>query len=228
MTLGQGRNIENLVNATGVNGEEAAARAHANFVFDGVLGVATEGVGKVLSSIRGLRGGTQEVSAGSKAAVAGENSTKLENSIAKVTSKEGTFQYDLSKGIDTGQPVKFGQKGVSPDFSKAGKHEGASIDEVAARLKSGDINPRNFKVEYIWVNGEKVAVNNRSLTAATKAEVLDKIKYEDVTGILPETGPDSLSSVLKRLNEMNGKPSRTIPIRQTGDWNSPAKEIVGK
>ncbi|EQA38527.1 intein N-terminal splicing domain protein [Leptospira inadai serovar Lyme str. 10] len=175
LTLGQGRNIENLVNATGVNGEEAAARAHANFVFDGVLGVATEGVGKVLSSIRGLRGGTQEVSAGSKAAVAGENSTKLENSIAKVTSKEGTFQYDLSKGIDTGQPVKFGQKGVSPDFSKAGKHEGASIDEVAARLKSGDINPRNFKVEYIWVNGEKVAVNNRSLTAATKAEVLDKI-----------------------------------------------------
>ncbi|PNV72623.1 TIGR04388 family protein [Leptospira inadai] len=67
LTLGQGRNIENLVNATGVNGEEAAARAHANFVFDGVLGVATEGVGKVLSSLRGLSGAAKEVSAGSKA-----------------------------------------------------------------------------------------------------------------------------------------------------------------
>ena len=49
----------------------------------------------------------------------------------------------------------------------------------------------------------------------------------DMTGKLPETGPDSLPSVLGRLDEMGGKPSDSIPIRENSDWNSPARELVG-
>ncbi|PNV72620.1 TIGR04388 family protein [Leptospira inadai] len=97
LTLGQGRNIENLVNATGVNGEEAAARAHANFVFDGVLGIATEGVGKVLSSLRGLSGAAKEVSAGTKAAGA---AAAEEGAIARKAGSAGGSTEGLLSGAE--------------------------------------------------------------------------------------------------------------------------------
>ena len=135
------------------------------------------------------------------------------------------LSYSLTRGKDTGQPIKFGQKGVSPEFGSKGRFGGASIDEVVAKLKSGELSPDDVPVQYIWVNGEKVVVNNRSLTALSKAG-MKPTNTIDMTGKLPEAGPDSLPSVLGRLDEMGGKPSASIPIRENSDWNSPASEIV--
>ena len=45
-------------------------------------------------------------------------------------------------------------------------------------------------------------------------------------GQLPKDGPDCLESVLLRLEEMDGKPSRSIPIRAGDGWNAPTRETV--
>jgi hypothetical protein len=134
-------------------------------------------------------------------------------------------KYDLTPRPDTGQQIKFGQRGVSPDFSSKGRFQGASIDEIAAKLKAKELTPDDLPVEFIWVNGEKVVINNRSLTTLTKAG-FKPTKMVDMTGRLPKEGPDSLESVLERLEEMGGKPSNSIPIRSTDDRNSPAREVI--
>ncbi|EPG72823.1 intein C-terminal splicing domain protein [Leptospira fainei serovar Hurstbridge str. BUT 6] len=117
VTLGQGRNIENLVNATGVNGEEAAARAHANFAFDGVLGLATEGVGKVLSGIRGLRGAAKETSAVSRA-----TGTSVE---------EGTLTQKVGTTVEA--PERASQASRYIFDSRLGKN-GGYRDEVTGKI----------------------------------------------------------------------------------------------
>jgi hypothetical protein len=125
---------------------------------------------------------------------------------------------------DPSKPILFAQKGVSPEFSKAGRFNGAPIEQIAGELQSGARSPDELPVQYIWVNGEKVVVNNRSLTTLSKAE-MHPTKTEDKTGTLPEptphpdtkkTDPDSLPSVLERLDEMDGKPSDTMPVRKPG------------
>jgi hypothetical protein len=136
------------------------------------------------------------------------------------------YNYDLTPGEDVGQPILFGQRGVSPTFGKSGKFGGATIKVVAGLLKSGDLNPDLVRVQYIWVNGEKVVVNNRSLTALSKAGLKPTNVQEMTETTLPSTGPDSLKSILTRLDEMNGKPSETIPIRSTDHWDSPPRETV--
>jgi len=134
-------------------------------------------------------------------------------------------KHDLSPGEDGGKPILFGQKGVSPNFSEKGRFRGADIDEVAAKLKNGDLSAADVPVQYIWVDGQKVVVNNRSLTVLSKAG-LKPTNVIDMTGRLPAKGPDSLDSVLGRLDEMGGVPSKSIPIRSTSDWNSPTREWV--
>jgi hypothetical protein len=144
---------------------------------------------------------------------------------AKSGAPPGKYPYDLTKGVDTGQPILFGQKGVSPNFSDGGLFKGADVNEIAAKLKSGELSPDDLPVKYIWVNGAKVVVNNRSLTALSKAGMAPTNTI-DMTGKLPASGPDSLPSVLGRLDEMGGQPSTSIPIRSTNDWNSPPRETV--
>lgn len=135
------------------------------------------------------------------------------------------YAYDLTPQIDSAQPILFGQKGISPNFSKEGLFQGADIDEIAAKLKSGELSPDAVRIKYIWVNREKVAGNNRSLTALSKAG-MEPTNTIDMTGKLPGSGPDSLSSILGRLDEMEGKPSSSILVRSTSDWNSPPRETV--
>jgi hypothetical protein len=143
-----------------------------------------------------------------------------------IVKSKGGRSYDLSPG-DPAKPAKFGQRGVSPEFSKKGRFSGADIDDVAAKLRDGDLLPADVPVQYVWVNGEKVVVNNRSATVLSKAGIpQDKWVMEDMTGRLPDKGADSLSSVLERLDEMAGQPSSSMPVRSTSDWNSPIKETV--
>lgn len=149
----------------------------------------------------------------------------MEGVVNQVFGAELRARYDLRPHADSGQPILFGQIGVSPSFSSAGRFKGAHIDEVVAKLKTGEYGPDDLPVEYIWVNGQKVVVNNRSLTTLSKAG-LKPTKTVDMTGRLPRDGPDSLESVLQRLEEMNGQPSTSIPIRATDDRGAPARETV--
>jgi hypothetical protein len=136
-------------------------------------------------------------------------------------------KYDTTPGVDTGQPILFGQANVSPRFSKGGLFKGADVDEVVARLQRGELSPDDLPVQYIWVDGQKMVVNNRSLTALSKAG-MKPTRTVDMTGKLGEGGDDSLASVLGRLETMEGnKPSATISVRESHeDWGSAAREVV--
>jgi RHS repeat-associated protein len=146
---------------------------------------------------------------------------------ARIGRSGGGKVYDLSPG-DPNKPLKFGQKGVSPEFSSKGRFKGADVDTVAEDLKSGRLKPEDVPVEYMWVNGEKVVINNRSATALSKAEIpQENWTTVDKTGNLPPSPhPDNEASVLDRLDEMNGEPSDSIPIRETSDRSSPTRETV--
>jgi hypothetical protein len=157
----------------------------------------------------------------------GSAGTKAVPAPTRTTLKVGEHTYDLTPGVDMGQPIKFGQRAISPKFSKRGLFKGASVEEVAAMLKNGTLSPDDIPVQYIWVNGEKMVVNNRSLTALSLAGK-EPTRAIDMTGNLPEKGPDSLSSVVGRLEEMEGnRPASTIGIRERqADHESPVVKTV--
>ena len=136
--------------------------------------------------------------------------------------------YDLTPGqLQPGQPILFAQQGVSPEFSNAGRFNGAPIDQIAGELQSGARSPDDLQVQYVWVNGEPVVVNNRSQTTLSKAG-MQPTNTVDRTGDLPTdpNDPDRLPSVLTRLDEMDGQPSDTMPVRETGSRDSPIRETV--
>jgi hypothetical protein len=137
------------------------------------------------------------------------------------------YKYDTTPRKDEGQPILFGQVGVSPDFSSKGRWKGASISKLAGELKAGNLSPDDFPVQFIWVNGEKVVVNNRSLTTLSKAGKKPTV-MQDMTGKLPKdkNDADNLCSVLKRLDEMGGKPSKKMPLRAENRRDSPIAEVV--
>ena len=160
---------------------------------------------------------TGEIARGVKAV--GKKMLQTRRSVAqKVKAKTSAKPIEES-------PIFFGQKGVSPTFGKKGKFKGADIDTIVSKLKKGDLTPDDIPVQYIVLDGKKVVINNRSLTALSKAG-MKPTNTKNMSGKLPKSGPDSLDGVLNRLREMDWKPSRQMPIRETKDWNSPAKEII--
>jgi RHS repeat-associated protein len=151
-----------------------------------------------------------------------------ENDCTLVVKSPAGHVYDLTPGtLAPGQPILFAQKGVSPDFSSGGRFKGAPIEHVAGQLTSGDLSPDDLRVQYVWVNGQPVVVNNRSQTTLSKAG-MQPTNTEDMTGRLPTspTDPDRLPSVLERLDEMGGQPSDSMPVRESSARDSPIKENV--
>jgi hypothetical protein len=105
-------------------------------------------------------------------------------------------KYDLTpRSYDC--PVYFGQPTVRPGFSQAGIFRSAAIDEVVGRLQSGSLTPDDVPIQFIWVDGNRVTVNNRSLTALYKAG-MRPTKLFDRTDNLPAKGVDTLEDVLLR------------------------------
>jgi hypothetical protein len=144
-------------------------------------------------------------------------------------------KYDLSPR-NYNCPVYFGQPSVQPHFSAIGLFHGASLEEVAGKLKSGELKPDDIPIQFIWVDGKKVTVNNRSLTVLYKAG-MRPTKSIDRTNILPLQGRESLEELLQRLESMAGKPSTEMLVRtqgighdgrakQASDWDAPIGEIV--
>ncbi|HET8562922.1 MAG TPA: hypothetical protein VFM35_03500, partial [Candidatus Binatia bacterium] len=155
----------------------------------------------------------------------------------RVTSslKELTTKYDLSpRSHDC--PVYFGQANVQMQFSQSGKFRRATLDDVATMLKAGEISPDEIPVRFLWVDGKRVTVNNRSLTVLYKAG-MRPTRLIDQSEKLPVQGPGSLEEVLRRLEAMAGKPSTEMLVRTPGigsdgrprearDWEAPMGEIV--
>jgi len=103
--------------------------------------------------------------------------------------------------------IKFGQGNVKSTFAH-GEFKGKSIGEVAQGLRSGKISPDQLPIETVVRNGEKVTLNNRSLTALKRAG-LEPTKVTDRTG----------SRIHERALDRHlggGQPSDTIRIRGAG------------
>lgn len=159
-----------------------------------------------------------------------EGSKRVLKSVDELQAK-----YDMTpKSHDC--PVYFGQANIQTQFSGSGKFRKASLDDVAAMLKTGKIHPDDVPVQFLWVNGKRVTVNNRSLTALYKAG-MRPTKMIDITGKLPAQGSESLEAVLRRLEAMAGKPSTEMLVRAAGvgsdgqprqatDWDAPIGDIV--
>ena len=133
---------------------------------------------------------------------------QIESSVAKgmVNSAD-----DIAKGTADSEKVLFGQKSVSPNFSAKGSLSGASIESIAQKLKVGEISPDALPIEYIVRNGKMITLNNRSLTALSKAGM-------QPTQLINKTGNAFLEKQLtERLAEMGGQPSTTMYIRKLGE-----------
>ena len=90
------------------------------------------------------------------------------------------------------------------------RYAGQSIADVAAGLRSGAISASEIPVGVVNINGQLVAVNNRSLTALMRAGL------KPTTIIDLSSDAATVQKVLGRLTEMGGAPSMTIRIRGAG------------
>ncbi|MFZ6723340.1 hypothetical protein [Undibacterium sp. Ji49W] len=113
--------------------------------------------------------------------------------------------------------VQFGQIGVSPEFSNAGRFKGALVSDVAKSIRSGEIAVSDIQINTIRWGGQRVAVNNRSLTALSEAGH-SPTNIVDITSTISKDlgNPDSIFAVIQRLREMNFKPSPQIGVRPLG------------
>lgn len=135
-------------------------------------------------------------------------------------------KYNTTPCKNNDAPILFGQKAISPGFSAEGYFSASKIEDVAKDIKKNKIDASKININYIWVNGKKVSVNNRSLAVLTLAGK-KPVKTTDLTGKIPlQEGHDSLLSILNRLDEHNGKPSPTILLRSKDKRNSHISMII--
>jgi hypothetical protein len=144
-------------------------------------------------------------------------------------------KYDLSARSGN-CPVFFAQANVTPRFSGDGNFRSAPLDEIVSKLISGDLAPDQVPIHFVWANGRRVTLNNRSLTVLYKAGK-SPTRLIDRTSDIPLHGPDSVEELLRRLEGMGGFPSTEMLIRTAGigrdgkikkdtDWDAPIGEIV--
>jgi len=132
-------------------------------------------------------------------------------------------------------PIYFGQANAQSRFSGSGKFSKMPLADLAAKLKAGEVTPDDVPIEFIWIDGKRVTLNNRSLTALYKAgkrptRLIDVSKESSVQA-------NALADALRRLEGMAGKPSTEMLVRTPGlgsdgrfreasDWDAPIGEIV--
>jgi hypothetical protein len=145
------------------------------------------------------------------------------------------IKYDLSRKNHS-CPVYFGQANAQSRFSGSGRFSRMALADLVTKLKAGDLTPDDFPIEFVWIDGKRVTLNNRSLTALYKAGKRPT-KLIDRTEISSAQSLDELASVLRRLEGMAGKPSTEMLVRTAGlgpdgqprepsDWDAPIGEIV--
>jgi hypothetical protein len=144
-------------------------------------------------------------------------------------------KYDLSRKNHS-CPIYFGQATAQSRFSGSGKFSRIAFVDLAAKLKAGDLTPDDVPIEFFWIDGKRVTLNNRSLTALYKAGK----RPTKVINVLEDPSaqsPAALANTLRRLEGMAGKPSTEMLVRTAGlgpdgqpreasDWDAPIGEIV--
>jgi hypothetical protein len=144
-------------------------------------------------------------------------------------------KYDLSPKNHQ-CPIYFGQANAQSRFSGSGLFSRMALADMVAKLKAGELTPDDLPIQFIWIDGKRVTLNNRSLTALYKAgkrptKVIDSTEHSSA-----QSG-EELTSALRRLEGMGGKPSTEMLVRTAGlgadgqpkdpsDWDAPIGEIV--
>ncbi len=100
--------------------------------------------------------------------------------------------------------ILFGQANVGLRFGN-GEFAGRTIGEVAADLRAGIISPDQLPIQFIQREGQRITLNNRSLTALRRAKM-------DPTVLIDQTGIAEFEKQL--MEQLRGSaPSATIRIR---------------
>jgi hypothetical protein len=144
-------------------------------------------------------------------------------------------KYDLSSKNHQ-CPIYFGQANAQSRFSGSGLFSEMALADMVAKLKAGEFTPDDLPIQFIWIDGKRVTLNNRSLTALYKAGKRPT-KLIDRTESLKVQSSEELVSALRRLEGMAGKPSTEMLVRTAGlgadgqpkdpsDWDAPIGEIV--
>jgi RHS repeat-associated protein len=133
-------------------------------------------------------------------------------------------------GLECGRTdiIHFAQKAVSAEFSSGGDHKGKTLDQAATELRANPKLADTYVVHYVVdpKTGEKLTVNNRSLTVLSMAG-LEPTHTVDLTGHLPTTGPDTQAAINQRLAEIGDRGRTSIGIRPPGStWDTPPDRTV--
>ena len=182
-----------------VVGQAIAVTAVTGFVIAGVYQLATGGAKGIYDSVNRVAHGQGTV-----------NDFETIGVIVGLIALGGEGAGASAEG-----EILFGQKAISRTFTseEAGstfEFAGDSIAEVAAGLRRGEISPDQIPVGVVNIDGELVAVNNRSLAALKRAGM-------SPTRVIDHSAnPAVVTKVLNRLSEMGGAPSKTIRIRGAG------------
>ena len=109
-----------------------------------------------------------------------------------------------------GADAMFAQKTYSAMFSAEGTFAGQSVDDIAAALRAGVLNPAEVPVNYIVRDGQTIILNTRSAQALDAAG----ISRSEWTG-LNRTGDSFFEGLLNgQLSRNPGGPFETV--RRTG------------
>ncbi len=130
--------------------------------------------------------------------------------------------------IPATDPIYFAQRAVGSTFSDRSEFKGMELKEVAELLKSGKVSPDSLPVYYTVLNGQKITINNRSLTTLSLAGMKPTVTI-DVTGNLKaydRLDPDTIFGILQRMNEMDFKPMTSMPVRLGKGWDAPIQYTV--
>ncbi|MCP4937334.1 MAG: RHS repeat-associated core domain-containing protein, partial [bacterium] len=119
-----------------------------------------------------------------------------------------TWTLPAGKGASatlSSRPLLFGQKGVSNVFSH-GVHKGKTLGTVAKGLREGKILADSLPINFVVRNGQRVTVNNRSLTALRMAR-------KEPTIVVNKTGQRIWERRLTNNLKGSKGPSDTIRVR---------------
>ncbi len=193
------------------------------------LELSAEQIGSFTGSLATGYGVGKVASLFSEAGVVGNTFKATHNEVVLTTQQAADLNmFNQRSAASANGPVQFGQIGVSPEFSNAGRFKGASVSDVADAIRSGDISPSDIQINTIRWDGQSVAVNNRSLTALSEAGYAPR-NVIDITDTIGTnlSNPDNVFAVMQRLREMNFQPSPQIGVRPHGStWQTPPAYTV--
>ncbi|WP_279625545.1 hemagglutinin repeat-containing protein [Desulfomicrobium norvegicum] len=110
------------------------------------------------------------------------------------------------------EEANYAQKTIGNMFSKAGKFAGQSVDDVAAALRAGKLNPSEVPIDYIVRDGNALILNTRSAQALTNAGI-PRSQWNAIN----RTGQAAYEARLTGQLTRNNLTSKGIStVRQTG------------